>query len=384
MGVDVMLVGPLPTPGIAFITESMRADAGVVVSASHNLFEDNGIKIFGHDGFKLPDEVEHELESLIFGGTLQNLRPTGELIGKAKRIDDAAGRYIVYLKTRIGKDKLLDGLKVVVDCGHGAAYKVAPEVFRELGAEVIALNVEPDGTNINRDCGSMHPEQVRAAVLEKKADLGIALDGDADRVVLVDEKGQIVDGDAIIALLATELKVQGELKHNTVVATEMSNLGLEKCLTNFGIKLERTQVGDRYVVERMRAMLSHFGGESSGHLIFLEHGTTGDGVAAALKIVMMQRDKGVPLSKLVEIFEPSARAVRNIVVAKRVPFAELKAFSADLAKMQAQIGTNGRIFVRYSGTELKARILVETDNQEQATHIAEQLTKSLVSDLQQK
>lgn len=374
MGVDVMLVGPLPTPGIAFITESMIADAGVVISASHNLYEDNGIKIFGHDGFKLPDEVEHELESLVFGGTLHNLRPTGEHIGKARRIDDAAGRYIVYLKTRVGKNKSLDGLRVVVDCAHGAAYKVAPEVFRELGAEVFTINTEPTGLNINEYCGSTHPQQLQAAVLEKKADIGIALDGDADRVVLVDERGYVIDGDAVIALLAVELKARGELRHDTVVATEMSNLGLEKCLHGFGIKVERAQVGDRYVVEKMRAMGANFGGESSGHLIFSDYGTTGDGIAAALKIILMKIEKGAQLSQLVEIFQPSARAIRNIVVAKRVPFEELEEFSAELERLRAQIGDAGRIFVRYSGTEPKARILVETDDQETASHIADHLS----------
>jgi phosphoglucosamine mutase len=377
MGVDVMLVGPLPTPGIAFITESMLADAGIVVSASHNLFEDNGIKIFGHDGFKLPDDIELELESLILGGTLKNLRPTGELIGKAKRIDDAAGRYIVYLKTRLGNDKSLDGLRIVVDCAHGAAYKVAPNVFRELGAEVIAMNVEPDGLNINAKCGSLYPKKLQAMVLEKKAHLGIALDGDADRVVLVDEKGELVDGDAVIALLASDLYVRGELKHNTVVATEMSNLGLEKCLNDMGIKVERAQVGDRYVVERMRSIGANFGGETSGHLIFLDYGTTGDGIAAALKIIRMQFEKGLPLSELKKIFSPSARAIRNVVVKTRVPFEQLEGFTAELTRLRAQIGENGRIFVRYSGTEPKARILVESDDQAGADKMADRLTEAL-------
>lgn len=377
MGVDVMLVGPLPTPGIAFITESMRADAGVVVSASHNLFEDNGIKIFGHDGFKLPDDLELELESLIVGGTLKDLRPTGELIGKAKRIDDAAGRYIVYLKAILGNDKTLDGLRIVVDCAHGAAYKVAPEVFRELGAEVIALNVEPNGTNINDKCGSLYPERLQAAVLEKNAHLGIALDGDADRVVLVDELGAIVDGDALIALLAADLYARGELKNDVVVATQMSNLGLEKCLNNMGIKVERTKVGDRYVVERMRAIGANFGGESSGHLIFLDYGTTGDGIAAALKILRMEIEKDLPLSQLKKVFEPSARAIRNVPVKVKVPLEELKAFSSLLNETRVLMGDAGRIFVRYSGTEPKARILVESDDQNGADSIADKLSLAL-------
>lgn len=381
MGVDVMLVGPLPTPGIAFITESMRADAGVVVSASHNRFDDNGIKIFGHDGFKLPDEVELELEQLIFGDTLKNIRPVGDLIGKARRIDDATGRYIVYLKALLGNDKSLDGLRIVVDCAHGAAYKVAPEVLRELGAEVVAIGIEPNGLNINAACGAMHPEKLQAAVLDRKAHFGIALDGDADRLVIVDENGEIVDGDALIALLASDLSVRGKLKSNTVVATDMSNVGLEKCLDNLDIKVERTAVGDRYVVERMKAIGANFGGESSGHLIFLDHGTTGDGMAAALMIIRIMLEKNVPLSQLKKVFEPSARAIRNVGVNKRVPFEQLETFTAELQNLRAQIGETGRIFVRYSGTESKARILVETNDHKRAEKMAEQLTDTLLADL---
>lgn len=381
MGVDVMLVGPLPTPGIAFITESMRADAGIVVSASHNGFEDNGIKIFGHDGFKLPDDVELEIERLVLSDDLKNCRPTGENIGKAKRIDDAAGRYIVYLKRLLGKDKTLDGFKIVVDCANGAAYKVAPEVLRELGAEVIAIGIEPNGTNINADCGAVVPKRLSSIVLEKKAHLGIGLDGDADRLVLVDELGEVVDGDALIALLASDLSVRGQLKGNIVVTTQMSNFGLERCLTHFGVTVERTLVGDRYVVERMKAVGANFGGESSGHLIFLDQGTTGDGIAAALMILRIMLEKGVPLSELKKVFEPSPRALRNIKVKTRVPFEKLLHFSEELERLRQQLGSAGRIFVRYSGTEPKARILVEFDDLEMAENMADHLQKTLLDEL---
>lgn len=381
MGVDVMLVGPLPTPGIAFITDTMRADAGIVVSASHNPYSDNGIKIFGHDGFKLPDPVELELESLILGDALRNCRPVGEAIGKARRIDDATGRYIVYLKNLLGKDNALDGMRIVVDCAHGAAYKVAPEVLRELGAEVITLGVEPNGLNINDGVGSLAPQRLQALVREKGAHLGIALDGDADRVVLVDEQGALVDGDALLALISCDLSVRGALRNNVVVATEMSNLGLEKCLSPFGVSVVRSAVGDRYVVERMKALGASFGGESSGHLIFLDHGTTGDGMAAALMLIRMMLEKEQPLSELKKVFEPSARAMRNVTVARRVPFDQLREFSANLDAMRAQMGEGGRILVRYSGTEPKARILVESGDSRGAETMADVLSQTLLDEL---
>src|SRR5512147_1417800 len=292
MGVDVELCGPLPTPGIAFITQSMRADAGVVISASHNPYQDNGIKFFTRDGFKLPDETELEIERLALGGpdagaaeAFHALRPTAKAIGKAWRIADAVGRYVVFLKSLFPRALTLDGLTVVVDCAHGAAYKVAPAVFEELGARVVALSAKPDGKNINDGCGAVHPEAMARAVQKHGAQLGLALDGDADRVIVADECGRIVDGDAIMAVVARALMAQGRLARQTVVATVMSNVGLDRSLAQVGGRVVRTVVGDRYVVEEMRRSGCNFGGEQSGHLIFLEHATTGDGVVAALQVL---------------------------------------------------------------------------------------------------
>ena len=359
MGVDVMLVGPLPTPGIAFITHSMRADAGVVVSASHNPYQDNGIKIFGHDGFKLPDAVELELEARILGTEVSETGVTGADIGKAFRIDDARGRYIVYLKNAFPPDLTLDGVRIVVDCGHGAAYKVAPEVFRELGAEVVAVGVSPDGTNINAGCGALHPENLVEHVLERGAHLGVALDGDADRVIVVDEKGKVVDGDAVMAICARELHRRGSLKKSTLVATVMSNIGLERCLKTAGIAVERVQVGDRYVVERMREHGYNLGGEQSGHIIFLDATTTGDGVVAALALLGNMVREQRPLSELAAVFEAAPQELVNVKVAKKTPLEQLPDVRALIAAVEQRLAGEGRVLVRYSGTEMKARVMVE-------------------------
>jgi phosphoglucosamine mutase len=381
MGVDIMLVGPVPTPGIAFVTHSMRADAGVVVSASHNSFEDNGIKIFGHDGYKLPDAVELELEELILGERIKDERPTGTEIGRARRIEDARGRYIVFLKNVFPGELTLDGIRIVVDCAHGAAYKVAPEVFAELGAEVITLGVSPDGTNINEGVGSLHPEGIEAKVRELRADVGIALDGDADRVIVVDERGNLVDGDAVMAISARELSHRGLLKKNTLVTTVMSNIGLERCLAPLGIGVERTQVGDRYVVERMREGGFNLGGEKSGHLIFLDHSTTGDGVVAALALlgVMVREEK--PLSELAALFAPTPQELVNVRVAGRIPLEELDDVQALITEVQSRFGAEGRVLVRYSGTEMKARVMVEgpdaVEIRKDAQAIADMLVRSI-------
>lgn len=379
MGVDVMLVGPLPTPGIAFITHSMRADAGVVVSASHNPFEDNGIKIFGHDGFKLPDEVEEKLETLILEKNAGVTRPVGTDVGRASRIDDAKGRYIVFLKSVFPSELTLDGLKIVVDCAHGAAYKVAPDVFRELGAEVITLGVAPDGTNINEGVGSLHPEGVQAKVRESGADLGVALDGDADRVIVVDEKGDVVDGDAILAISAIELKRRGMLKKDTLVTTVMSNIGLERAMKKAGIALERTQVGDRYVVERMREGGFNLGGEKSGHLVFLDHATTGDGVVAALALLGLMIGTQQSASKLAEVFQPSPQELLNIRVREKTPINEMPTVLRAIERVEAELGDEGRVLVRYSGTELKARIMVEGPDAQVVRKDAEAIAKAFES-----
>ncbi len=366
MGVDVMLSGPLPTPGIAFLTESMRADAGVVISASHNPYQDNGIKFFSREGFKLPDEMELQIERLVLdaeessgAADFRALRPTATRIGKAKRIDDAIGRYVVFLKSIFPKDLTLDGLTVVVDCAHGAAYHVAPAVLEELGARVIPLGVKPDGKNINDACGAVHPEGMARAIARHGADLGLALDGDADRVILADEKGRIVDGDAIMALVGRDLIRRGTLAKRTVVATVMSNLGLERSLAGVKGRVVRTAVGDRYVVDEMRRAGYNFGGEQSGHLIFLDHVTTGDGVAAALNVLAVMQREGRPLSELARCFEPVPQALVNVAVREKRPLAELPDVGKAIAAVEKALGGGGRVLVRFSGTENKVRVLVE-------------------------
>lgn len=381
MGLDTLLIGPLPTPGVAFVAQSMRADAGIVVSASHNPYMDNGIKIFGADGFKLPDAAELELEELILGDALRDIRPTGMEIGRAVRIDDARGRYIVYLKSVFPNHLTLDGVRVVVDCANGAAYKVAPEVLRELGAEVITVGVEPNGVNINHECGSLHPEKVQALVKQHQAHLGIALDGDADRVILVDENGKMIDGDAVLALCALELQRRHLLANNTLVTTVMSNLGLDKAMQKAGIQVLRTPVGDRYVVECLRERGCNFGGEQSGHLVFLDHATTGDGMVAALVILAtMVRDQK-KLSELTAVFQPYPQKVINIKVTQKTPLDDLPHVQDAIRKAEAMLAGEGRTLVRYSGTEMKARVLVEgadAAQTETAAHLIAQALRDAV------
>jgi phosphoglucosamine mutase len=379
MGVDVMLCGPLPTPGIAFITESMRADAGVVISASHNPYQDNGIKFFGRDGFKLPDATEREIEDLIFGQgpEFRDFRPIATEIGKAVRIDDAVGRYIVFLKSLIPDQMTLDGLKIVVDCANGAAYKTAPAVFEELGARVVRMNVRPDGLNINEECGAVHPESMARAVKKHGADLGIALDGDADRLIVADEKGRIVDGDAIMAVVARALLARRRLAKKTVVATVMSNIGLERSLAEVGGRVVRTAVGDRYVVEEMRRHGYNFGGEQSGHLIFLDSATTGDGVCAALALLAVMRDASAPVSRLVKVFEPVPQVLQNLVVKERRPLGSLPDVTRAIEAVERSLGKQGRVFVRYSGTENKVRVLVEGPNARKIAAHAERIVEAL-------
>ncbi|MFZ5774956.1 MAG: phosphoglucosamine mutase [Thermodesulfobacteriota bacterium] len=359
MGVDILLVGPLPTPGIAFITTSMRADAGVVISASHNPFQDNGIKIFARNGYKLPDEEELEIEDLIFSQKMEALRPVADEVGRASRIDDARGRYIVFLKNTFPKEYTLDAFHIVLDCANGATYGVAPHVFEELGATVTVLAAEPDGTNINRDCGALHPEHMAAKVRELGADIGLALDGDGDRLIVCDEQGRIVDGDHIMAICAAELLEMGQLKEKTLVATVMSNLGLEIAMRGMGASLVRTQVGDRYVVEAMRANGYNFGGEQSGHLIFLDHNTTGDGILAALQLLAVMIRKNKPLSELARIMESVPQVLKNVRTAERINTAKIPGFTARVAAMEKELGTDGRILVRASGTEPVIRVMVE-------------------------
>jgi phosphoglucosamine mutase len=380
-GADVMLVGPMPTPGIAFITSSMRADAGVVISASHNPYQDNGIKLFASDGFKLPDEVEADLER-----RMENPAPFGDgpemLIGKATRIDHAEGRYVQYLKDTFPRERTLDGIRVVVDCANGAAYRVAPLVFEELGAEVFTLGVDPNGRNINDQCGALHPEHTVAEVKRTRAEIGIALDGDADRVILTDERGQTIDGDQIMAILATRMLTRGTLPHGTVVATVMSNLGLERALNKQGGKLLRTAVGDRYVVEAMREKGLVFGGEQSGHIVFLEHSTTGDGLLAALQVLSIMVQEGRPLSELAHTMTRYPQVLLNFKVAHKRPLDELPIVRAAIAEAESALGSEGRVVVRYSGTEPKARVMIEgTDEQLIKSH-ADEIARVLQQALQ--
>ena len=381
MGVDVLLVGPLPTPGIANITSSMRADAGVVISASHNPFQDNGIKFFSSDGFKLPDEMEVRMEELIFSRKIDSLRPIATEVGKAFRIEDAAGRYVVFLKSTFPKDLDLSEMKIVLDCANGAAYKVAPAVLEELGAEVITLGVKPTGTNINSDCGSLHPEVMSEAVKEHRADLGIALDGDADRVIFVDEFGNLVDGDHIMAICATDMLNHKKLKKNTLVATVMSNMGLDIAVRRAGGKVVKTAVGDRYVVEEMRRGGYNLGGEQSGHMIFLDHNTTGDGMLSALQVLAIMRRNNKSLSALAEVMIPLPQVLVNVRVAERTDIMTIPEVAALVRDVEGKLNDSGRILIRYSGTEPLLRIMLEGPDTYQingwAKEIAELVEKKI-------
>jgi phosphoglucosamine mutase len=379
MGVDVLLVGPLPTPGIAFITSSMRADAGVVISASHNPYQDNGIKFFARDGFKLPDELELRIEDLIFSDRIDSLRPTANDVGKAFRVDDAIGRYIVFLKNTFPKDLDLTGLKIVLDCAHGAAYRVAPAVLEELGAEVFAYGVKPDGTNINAGCGSTHPEVIAAAVREYGADLGIALDGDADRCIFVDEQGNEVDGDHIMAICGIEMLKRDALPQRTLVATVMSNMGLDIALRLAGGRVVKTDVGDRYVVEEMRRGGYRFGGEQSGHMIFFDHNTTGDGLLSALQVLAILQQSGKPLSVLASVMTALPQVLVNVKVRERRSMAELPVVAELIADVERRLGDAGRVLIRYSGTEPLMRIMLEGRDQDEISRMADEIARLVQS-----
>lgn len=373
MGVDVLLVGPLPTPGIANITTSMRADAGVVISASHNPFQDNGIKFFSADGFKLPDAIELKIENLLDSKKIDALRPTATEVGKAFRIEDAVGRYIVYLKNTFPSNLDLTGLKIVLDCGNGAAYKVAPAVFEELGAEVIPLGVKPNGTNINAGCGSLHPEVISEAVKQHQAHIGIALDGDADRVIVCDEFGNEVNGDQIMAICATDMIARKQLKKKTLVATVMSNMGLDIALRKMGGKIIKTAVGDRYVVEEMRKGGYNLGGEQSGHLIFLDHNTTGDGVLAALQLLAVMRRQEKSLSELAEVMIPLPQVLVNVRVRERQDIMTIPSVASAIQGIEEKLGNEGRVLIRYSGTEPLLRIMLEGQDKYEITSWANEI-----------
>ena len=360
MGVDVLFIGPLPTPGVAYATRSLRADAGIVITASHNPYDDNGIKFFRPDGYKLDDEIEVEIERLVFSGEIESVRPSAREIGKAERIDDALGRYIEHAKSSLPRGVTLDGMRIVVDCAHGAAYKATPCVLRELGAEVFVYGDQPDGMNINKECGSIHPEHICRRVWEHRAHLGISHDGDADRVLLVDESGQMVDGDDVLAIAGLNMLSEGTLKKKTLVATVMSNAGLDVAIKRAGGQVERTPVGDKYVIDLMLKEGYNLGGESSGHLIFSDHGTTGDGLVAALQILGIMKSKNQSLKELAGAWTRFPQLVTNIQVRSKVPFEELKGVTEWVARAEKELEPKGgRVLLRYSGTESKARLLVE-------------------------
>jgi phosphoglucosamine mutase len=360
MGGRVLLCGPLPTPAVAHLTVSMRADSGIVISASHNPYADNGIKVFGADGFKLPDEDEAELERLMFDEGILRSRKTGPGVGRAEKLEDARGRYIVFAKSSFPRDLTLAGLRVVIDAAHGAAYRVAPLVFQELGASVTAIGVKPNGVNINRDSGALHTDNLRALVVRKGAHLGVALDGDADRVIIVDEQGQVVDGDAVMAMCAMQMQRDGELRGGAVVATVMSNLGLDRALRARGLRLVRTPVGDRYVVNAMRKGGYNLGGEQSGHLIFLDRTSTGDGIIAALQVLALMLRSGRPLSELAHgAMERVPQVLESVVLGARRPLEQMRRLHAATRAVEAELGEEGRVLIRWSGTEAKLRIMLE-------------------------
>ncbi len=371
MGVDVLLVGPMPTPAVAFLTRSFRADAGIVISASHNPFYDNGIKFFCRNGFKLPDEVERDIERCVFSNETSALRPTGAAIGKAFRIDDAEGRYIEYVKSSLPKGFDFEGMKVAVDCAHGAAYKVAPTILRELGAAVTVIGNAPDGVNINLDCGAVHPERLQKVVVEVGADLGIAHDGDADRAIFVDAQGRVIEGDAVLAMFALAMQRAGALKGDAMVATVMSNMGMEIALRTAGIRVVRSDVGDRYVLEQMVKHGLNFGGESSGHVVFLDHHTTGDGLITAVQLLRLMKQTGKRAAELADCMTPLPQVLLNVPVRRKAPLPEIPEMASLLADCEARLNGQGRLLVRYSGTEPLLRIMLEGEDQAEIFAMAE-------------
>ncbi len=384
MGRDVLVVGPLPTPALAFLTRNMRCAAGIVISASHNPYQDNGIKLFGHDGYKLPDAVEEQIEeytwdALAGGGRFP--RPAQGRVGRARRIDDALGRYIVFLKNSFPVEYTLDGLTIAMDCAHGATYRVAPAVFSELGARLEVMGDKPDGTNINDGVGALHPEGLAALVKKSDADLGLAFDGDGDRLIMVDENGEVVDGDQIMALCADHMMTSGRLNHATLVATVMSNLGLELCLRERGIRMLRTKVGDRYVVEAMRRGGYNLGGEQSGHILFLDHNTTGDGIASALQVLSVMVQTGKPLSELKSIMTRLPQVLINLPVKRKPPIAEMPRLVKVMKAQEERLGETGRLLLRYSGTEPKLRIMVEAADQALMDQVAQELKQVVLAEL---
>jgi phosphoglucosamine mutase len=377
LGVDVLLIGPLPTPGVAYITRSLRADAGIVLSASHNPYEDNGIKFFRHDGYKLDDQVEQQIEELVFTGEIDAVRPTAKKIGRATRIDDALGRYVEFAKASFPRGLSLEKMRIAVDVANGAAYKSTPCILRELGADLTVEHNEPNGTNINAECGSTFPAEIQRIVKESGAQIGITHDGDADRVLLCDEKGELVDGDEILAIAAVDLLQAGRLKDATLVATVMSNFGLDETLASHGGKVVRAKVGDRYVIEEMVERNLNLGGEQSGHMIFRDFTTTGDGIISALQILRIMKATGKPLSELKQCLKKYPQAQRNLKVKEKRPLEEMPAIMKLVDDAEKELSGKGRVLLRYSGTEPKIRLLIEGREMEQIDRQANRIAEAI-------
>ncbi len=370
MGADTLMVGPLPTPGVAFITRAYRADAGIMISASHNLFYDNGIKIFTSDGFKLPDELEEQMEMMIGQNAFDKYLPLDSELGKNTRIADADGRYIEFIKATFPKKMTLKGYQIVVDCANGAAHRVAPHIFQELDAQVTILGNQPNGTNINENCGALHPQSIQRMMLEKKAHVGIALDGDGDRVIMIDEKGNIIDGDTLLAICAHDMKTHGMLQNNRVVATVMSNFGFFKCMRELEIEVIQSAVGDRYVLQEMRNHNTNLGGEQSGHMIFLDHNTTGDGLLAAIQVLGIMKKRGKTLSELAAPIKKYPQALLNVPVKIKPPLESVQNIVRAKKEVEDQLGDRGRVLIRYSGTEEVCRVMVEGEETRQVENLA--------------
>lgn len=381
MGVDALLIGPLPTPGVAYITRSLRADAGIVITASHNPFEDNGIKFFRNDGYKLDDEVERRIEDLVSGTELDRCRATAQDVGKAFRIDDALGRYVEFVKKAFPAGAELEGMTIAIDAANGAAYKATPCVLRELGAKIHVFNNTPNGLNINFGCGSTHPEEISRRVKETGADIGIAHDGDADRLMLCDEAGNIVDGDEVLAIAGTDCLARNQLRHNTLVATIMSNMGLDECIGQWGGRVVRAKVGDRYVIDEMRRHGYNVGGEQSGHIIFADYTTTGDGIISALQVLRTMIETGKPLGELRRVMHRYPQKQVNIIVRNRKPLEDLPRVQAALRDAETRLAGAGRVLLRYSGTEPKIRLLLESRNGSGLDTLADRIASAIDEEL---
>lgn len=381
MGVDTLMVGPLPTPGVAFITRAYRADAGIVISASHNPYQDNGIKFFSSDGFKLADEIEAEIEDLVFNNHFERALPADDQIGKNFKLSDADGRYIEFAKATFPRGKSLKNFRIALDCSNGAGFRVAPLIFKELDAQVFAYGVEPDGTNINEGCGSLHPKRIQKAVTDHRANVGIALDGDADRVIMIDENAQIVDGDALLAICAYDMKKQGILRNNKIIGTVMSNLGFIRSMREAGIDVVQAPVGDRYVIQEMLKHETNLGGEQSGHLIFLDHNTTGDGLVSALQVLRIMLETGKPLSELAKIVERYPQALINVPVREKPPLEELALVHEVSEKVKKDLADSGRVLLRYSGTENICRVMVEGPKQKTVNEFAQLIATAIEKEI---